>query len=504
MTADPGSEPGSSDVVIPERGAAPGGPSGGRRMRGMGSPVGPPVTEVPHPPDVRRRDSFYRRILAAADVGAGTAAIVATGLARGEPLSLAAWLALPVLVLASKGAGIYDRDELLIAKNITLDELPKLANIAAVFSLLVAIGSPVIGDGRLEGGTLLLLWIALVLLLSLLRSGGRRFGLRRTPFERCVVAGDADAWAQLRRKLSESRHINGLVLGYLPLRERVRADDPPPLGLLDELEEIVRDYEIHRVIVAPRDSGPDPSVDVVRRAKALGVKVSVLPRILEVIGSSVAFDDVDGMIVLGVRRFGLARSSAIAKRGFDLAGAIVALVLAAPVLAALAASIKLDSRGPVLFRQKRVGREGDVFEIVKFRTMVADAEARKADLKEMNETEGLFKLTDDPRVTRVGRFLRRTSLDELPQLFNVLSGHMSLVGPRPLVLEEDVQVEGWYRRRLHIKPGMTGPWQILGSGRIPLYEMVKIDYLYAANWSLWGDVKLLLRTVLYVLGRHNR
>ncbi len=125
----------------------------------------------------------------------------------------------------------------------------------------------------------------------------------------------------------------------------------------------------------------------------------------------------------------------------------------------------------------------------------------KAQLRQHNEASGLFKIADDPRVTRVGRILRSTSLDELPQLINVLRGEMSLVGPRPLVVEEDSKVEGWHRRRLHLTPGMTGHWQILGSARIPLHEMVKIDYLYVANWSFWGDVKILLRTVPYMLRR---
>lgn len=181
----------------------------------------------------------------------------------------------------------------------------------------------------------------------------------------------------------------------------------------------------------------------------------------------------------------------------------MALILLAPLLTAIAVAIRLDSPGPSLFRQRRVGHDGQVFEIVKFRTMVTDAEQRKDELLAQNETEGLFKITDDPRVTRVGRWLRRTSIDELPQLLNVIHGEMSLVGPRPLVLDEDLQVQGWHRRRLHLKPGMTGPWQILASGRIPLYEMVKIDYLYPINWSLWNDIKILARTVPYVLSRRN-
>jgi lipopolysaccharide/colanic/teichoic acid biosynthesis glycosyltransferase len=173
------------------------------------------------------------------------------------------------------------------------------------------------------------------------------------------------------------------------------------------------------------------------------------------------------------------------------------------MMAAVALAIRLDSRGPILFRQTRVGRNGKRFQIFKFRSMCMDAEAQKCDLFHLNETEGLFKMAADPRVTRVGRLLRRTSLDELPQLFNVWWGEMSLVGPRPLVTDEDAKIEGLDRSRLHLTPGMTGHWQILGSSRVPLHEMVGIDYLYVANWSLWSDVKILLRTVPYVLARRG-
>jgi lipopolysaccharide/colanic/teichoic acid biosynthesis glycosyltransferase len=170
-------------------------------------------------------------------------------------------------------------------------------------------------------------------------------------------------------------------------------------------------------------------------------------------------------------------------------------------LACVALAIKLDSPGAVLFRQERVGRGGHVFKLFKFRSMVADAEARKNALGEKNQAaDGFFKIPDDPRITRTGRVLRRTNLDELPQVLNVLRGEMSLVGPRPLIPQEDQRVVGWHRRRLELTPGMTGHWQVLGSSRVPLDEMVAIDYLYVANWSLWADLKLLLRTVPHVLG----
>jgi lipopolysaccharide/colanic/teichoic acid biosynthesis glycosyltransferase len=167
-------------------------------------------------------------------------------------------------------------------------------------------------------------------------------------------------------------------------------------------------------------------------------------------------------------------------------------------------AIKVTSAGPVLFRQTRVGRDGHPFEMLKFRTMHDGADARKAELSELNEADGLFKIANDPRVTPIGRVLRRTALDELPQLFNVLRGQMSLVGPRPLVVDEDQRIQGWYRRRLSLTPGMTGDWQVFGAARIPLREMATIDYLYVSNWSLWSDVKILLRTIPFVVARRGQ
>jgi lipopolysaccharide/colanic/teichoic acid biosynthesis glycosyltransferase len=221
----------------------------------------------------------------------------------------------------------------------------------------------------------------------------------------------------------------------------------------------------------------------------------------EVIGSSVQFDHVDGLVMLGVHRFGLSRSSQVVKRTMDVCGAALALVIAAPVMALVALAIRLEGPGPILYRQKRVGRNGQLFTMLKFRTMVPGAHQLREELRALSSAgDGMFKVRDDPRVTKVGRFLRKTSLDELPQFINVLGGEMSLVGPRPLVIDEDARIAGWHRRRLDLTPGLTGPWQVLGSrdNRVPLRDMVTIDYLYAANWSIWSDVKVLLRTVAHV------
>jgi lipopolysaccharide/colanic/teichoic acid biosynthesis glycosyltransferase len=169
----------------------------------------------------------------------------------------------------------------------------------------------------------------------------------------------------------------------------------------------------------------------------------------------------------------------------------------------IAVAIKLDSGGPVLFRQVRAGRRGRPFRMLKFRSMIDGADQLKDQLRHLNQSEGIFKIANDPRITRVGRLLRRAHLDELPQLINVLKGDMSLVGPRPLPLDEDNAIRGWYRDRLEVPPGISGYWQVLGSSRIPLEEMVKLDYLYVANWSVWGDLKLMARTIAVVAQRRG-
>jgi exopolysaccharide biosynthesis polyprenyl glycosylphosphotransferase len=276
------------------------------------------------------------------------------------------------------------------------------------------------------------------------------------------------------------------------------------LGEIEGLPQILTQHEVERVIIAPGAGDEEKMLDVIRLVKALHMSVSVLPRLLEVVGSSSTFDEIDGIWLLGVRQFGLSRSSQCLKRMMDIAGSVIGLVVLAPLMLMLAIAIKLDSRGPVLFRQSRIGRRGQRFWMLKFRSMADGADQIKDALRERNEAEGgLFKITDDPRVTRVGSFLRRTSLDELPQLLSVLRGDMSLVGPRPLVQDEDALIEGWKRRRLAVRPGMTGQWQIFGSSRIPMNEMVKIDYMYGANWSLWLDLKILLRTIPYMLSRRG-
>lgn len=203
------------------------------------------------------------------------------------------------------------------------------------------------------------------------------------------------------------------------------------------------------------------------------------------------------------RSVGQSRSALAVKRTVDVLIAAIVLVLAAPFVLLIALAIRIASPGPVLFRQTRVGRHGATFSMWKLRTMIDGAESARAELDALNESSGIFKLKSDPRLTGVGRLLRRGSVDEIPQLVNVLRGEMSLVGPRPLVCEEDARIQAPYRARLLMRPGMTGPWQALGPIRPSLREMVVIDCLYVENWCLWTDAKILVRTLWHVVRLHG-
>ncbi len=444
----------------------------------------------------RKRDAIFRRSLAIADItGALTALLLTQLIANLGWLPVQLYAGVLAVVVASKVIGLYDRDELLIGKA-TLNEAPAIFHLATVYALLVTILAAA-GSEPFSAGTIALLWALLFVATVVCRSAARQLSRKLTAPERCVVLGDIEQAHDVRAKFANHETIHGEIVAFLPFRtfELARKRD-------SDFACYVIERNINRVIVTQDDSS-ERVLETVRYFKEYGLKVSVLPNILQVVGSSVEFDEIHGTTMLGVRSFGLSRSSQLLKRAFDIVGGIFILALSSPVLAAIGVAIKLDTRGPVLFPQTRVGQDGLRFKMYKFRTMFNGSDRLRAELADANETDGLFKIADDPRVTRVGRFLRRTSLDELPQLINVVRGEMSLVGPRPLVEDEDSQVEGWHRRRLHLTPGMTGSWQIMGDTRVPLREMVMMDYLYIVNWSLWADVKILIRTVGHVFGRRG-
>jgi exopolysaccharide biosynthesis polyprenyl glycosylphosphotransferase len=462
-----------------------------------------PIREGDRTREVLGRDALLRRLLASADVLAAALALNVAILSGGATPTLAVAVAIVMVVPIGKILGLYDRDEHVLHKT-TLDEAPSLLQVAMIHAVSAWLLDGVLASGALGKPQVLLAWGLLFVSMATFRTVARRIGLGAAPAERLLVLGDETETNRMREKLATVGPLKAEVVGRVPVgheRRAERGDDV--LGILEDLDYVIATHRVDRVVICPHGGDSRAMLDTIRLAKGLGVKVSLMPRLFEVVGSSVEFDQLGGLTLLGLRRYDLSKSSAALKRAFDVCGAAVVLVVMAPLFASIALAIKLGSTGPVFFRQSRIGRGGKPFSMLKFRTMYDGADRQKADLRHRNEADGFFKITDDPRVTAVGRWLRKASLDELPQLLNVLRGEMSLVGPRPLIDEEDSRIEGWFRRRLDITPGMTGAWQVLGSSRIPMRDMVTIDYLYRTNWSLWLDLKILLRTVPHVLLRRG-
>lgn len=446
-------------------------------------------------------DALNRRLLALGDITAASVALVVLlNVFSQRRVAAIALAGIALLLFLFKVSGLYDRDELRLVHS-TLDEIPLLVQLTGLFALGLAILQSVLLAGSLTATRIAALWIASFCTIMCGRLVTRAIARRTSPLERCLVIGEGAQAGRIHDKLVSSQARAGVVASLPIASEHVTATDW--VGIPNIMRRVVSELGVHRIIIAPTTTDTRHVVDLIRAAKSVGVRVSVLPRMFEVVGSAVEFDDVDGMTMLGIRRFGLSRSSRALKRTVDLTLATIALITLSPLFLAISLAILIDSRGTIFFRQTRVGREGKHFQILKFRSMITNADAHKDDLRAINEAgDGLFKITNDPRITRIGRLLRTTSLDELPQLLNVLRGEMSLVGPRPLVLDEDAKITGLDRSRLHLTPGMTGPWQILGT-RVPIQEMVAIDYLYLANWTIWLDLKLLLRTTRHITQRAN-
>jgi exopolysaccharide biosynthesis polyprenyl glycosylphosphotransferase len=428
-----------------------------------------------------------------------------------EPFGSRPWVfAIPLLAVPFLASyRLYDNDRRRITVS-TLSEVFDLFHALSVFGFLLivclaAVGTP---DRTLAVKEVFCFWAAALIALPLTRALMRHLVLPRVSRrQRTVIMGAGRVGQSIARKIASRPDLNLEVVGFLDNRA-------PPLGAdLDGLEvlgreadlvRVVREQKAERIIISFSRVSHEELLEIIRRSGLEQLYVSIVPRFFEIMASNVEVDDVDGIPVLDLQPVRLTRVALVTKRLVDLTLTALALPFLLPLCAVTAVAIKLDSPGPVFFRQPRMGRRGKVFRIYKFRTMVADAEGRRNELLHLNQVTGpLFKLKADPRVTRIGGFLRRTSLDELPQLINVLKGEMSLVGPRPFVTYEADEIRGWARRRVDLTPGITGAWQVMGRNDMPFDEMVKLDYLYVTNWSLGWDLKLLLQTIPSVLKRQG-
>ncbi len=321
--------------------------------------------------------------------------------------------------------------------------------------------------------------------------------------QRTLILGSGVVAGQVVEKLAKNSQFGLVPIGIVDDDvHMVGSPDLPWLGRFADLTTIIEKQQPDRVIIAFSRASHEQLLECIRACRDAGVAVDVVPRLFEFLDGVRALDQVGGLPLLSIGTPTLTSVSMTAKRILDVVGSLALLILFSPLMIAIAIAIKLESRGPVFFRQPRAGRGRSSFRLIKFRSMYVDAEERKAEIADLNESSDgvMFKIEKDPRVTRIGGFLRRFSLDELPQLFNVLVGEMSLVGPRPLIFPETDALEAdWHLRRLELRPGLTGPWQVYGRSQNPFQEMVRFDYQYVAGWSLARDIEILLATIPAVL-----
>ncbi len=307
---------------------------------------------------------------------------------------------------------------------------------------------------------------------------------------RIAVVGTGTVAQQVARRLQARTGVSWI--GFVD-------DHPLPgfevIGSIAQLPELCHRYRLDQVIVAFSQAYPADLTTLLRPLHGR-VSIAVVPRYFDLVSLRSQIEEIYGLPVVDVASPHLGLASRMVKRGLDIAMASIGLVLFAPLLAVIAIAIKSSSQGPILFHQSRIGQNRKAFTILKFRTMTFGAEAQRAMLSDRNQADGpLFKVKGDPRVTMIGRVLRRTSLDELPQLWNVVLGDMSLVGPRPLVAEESIQIDGWAARRFDVRPGLTGQWQVSGRNELAHNELCRLDYLYVACWSMQWDLRILWQTV---------
>jgi exopolysaccharide biosynthesis polyprenyl glycosylphosphotransferase len=409
--------------------------------------------------------------------------------------ALLAWIA------ASSVSGLYD----VYRTSGILTELGRVGRSTVVAGLIVTSAAWLLRDMELARGVLLAFFGLIFLLVTSSRLVVRhaaRAARRRGFNSRCfAVVGSGPSADELVKRLLDRPEWGYHFTGFVLEDDAPAAPcDFPVLGRVRELGTILEEHVVDEMFFAL----PHHRLDRVDAAVAICDELGVAVRIsLSSFGEQVtpmALADFGGHLMLAFSRAPSNELALAAKRVFDVVVSGVMLLLVAPVFAAVALVIKLDSAGPVFFRQRRVGLNGREFMLFKFRSMRVGAEAELARLRAQNEMDGpVFKMRQDPRVTRIGQFLRRTSIDELPQFWNVLVGHMSIVGPRPPLPDEVRQYKRWQRRRLSVKPGITCTWQVSGRNEIDFDRWMRLDLEYIDHWSLWRDVQICFQTVPAVL-----
>jgi exopolysaccharide biosynthesis polyprenyl glycosylphosphotransferase len=413
------------------------------------------------------------------------------------PLTIAS---LPIWLLLAKLYGLYDNDHRVL-RHLTVDELPSLIVLATTGTAAQMLVVSLLGQ-HLAATEALAFWICAALATPVLRAGARATWRRIVPAERALLVGSGPLEVATRRKLDLFKDIHVQCVGMLSDETIDAADDID--AILSAAISESPGGRLDRVIVAGQTVSEPLIAELVRLCRQGGLKLSVVPPARAMFGTAVRLHHVADLPLIEYSTWDVPRSTMLIKRTLDAVASALALVALSPVLLAVAAAVRLTSRGPVLFVQVRAGRDGKPFRMLKFRTMVADAENRLEQVVDLAALDQpAFKLREDPRVTRVGRILRRTSLDELPQLVNVLRGDMSLIGPRPEQVELVERYAPEHRVRLDVRPGLTGPMQVYGRGELRFDERLAVEREYVENLSLRRDVRILLLTLATVVRGHG-
>jgi exopolysaccharide biosynthesis polyprenyl glycosylphosphotransferase len=446
----------------------------------------------------RRRFQHLRRLLFAADAVTGVVSGALVGAVAHASPAQTLLLAL-VLALAWPTAaflcGLYAREDLR-AWSSGVSEAPRLiltclAVSWPLFGLLAAMHVERPAAGAFFGA------LACAAVAGITRSGARMSAHRAPKLrQRTLIVGSGLVASRLAERIQDHPELGLALTGYIDDQHdgAPAAPDLPYLGGLPALGDLVALDQVDRVMIAFTRAHHEELLHALRVCRDAGVAVDVVPRLFEFLEGARTVDQIGGMPLLSIDAPEFSAASRISKRTLDIIGASVLLLALAPLLIVISIAIKLDSRGPVLFTQRRQGRGGRIFKLYKFRSMHVGSTV------EVRPDGAIVKSREDERITRAGRLIRRFSLDEAPQLLNVLLGDMSLVGPRPLVLAEArALTEEWQSRRADLRPGLTGPWQVAGRSNIPFHDMIRFDYQYVAGWSLARDVEILLSTLPAVL-----
>jgi exopolysaccharide biosynthesis polyprenyl glycosylphosphotransferase len=464
-----------------------------------------------------RRGWLLRRSLLAADVIGLSLAFVLAALLYddrttpgrlGSPGEILAFVgSLPLWVVVAKLHGLYDRDEEHPGHS-TTDDIVGVFHLVTIGAWLLYAGTRLSDVAHPELSKLVAFWLLSVAVVPIARAFARQACRRSSAFQQnTVIVGAGDIGQLIARKFFKHPEYGVNVVGFVDAHPKARRSDLPEhlgiLGGMERLVEIVEALDVERVVLAFSNASEPELVDIVRALRGLDVQIDVVPRLYELVGPRVAVHTIEGLPLVGLPPTRLTPSSRAIKRAIDVAGAALGLLATAPLIAFIALRIRLDSDGPVFFRQTRLGCGMAEFTALKFRTMRVDTDntAHREYIKqimsssaEANGNGGIYKLERPDAITPFGRWLRKTSLDELPQLWNVLRGEMSLVGPRPCIPYELEHFRPYQLERFLVPQGITGLWQVTARANSTFGEALDMDVAYVRGWSMGLDLRLLLRT----------